>query len=274
MLSTQLSGNPGCKVQTCCFNLYMSCDIFRVMVSFIPQSNRSILIWSVWLPDVTWQWTPAVKCHWSLRERNKHPCRKQIIWLRSSSLTVAIYCGGEKRRPERAEPVWSLNWAVTNSSDSPVSGANIKPECLKVNGDLPGSAWQIVSDLQSVCLLTNFQLSNNVESKLKDYGINAIFLFFSFWKGLVFVCVILCRRTEAGRMTQIFTEACCNSEHCMGKIINTCDWSSWFETAFQLLISHSASSSPAPLDHFQDSNRLLDKLLRHDWWCCSTQQQR
>lgn len=95
--------------------------------------------------------------------------------IKCQGLTVAIYCGQEKNRPQRVQPIWSLNRAVTNSSDNPVSGANIVPECLKLNGDLPGPAWQIVSDWQSVCLPTNFQMSNK-----KDYGINTLFLLLLF----------------------------------------------------------------------------------------------
>lgn len=124
-------------------------------------------------------WGPVFICHWSWKGGNKHPYTERIIWLRANGLTVSIYCGQEKKRPQRVQPIWSLNRAVTNSSDNPVSGANIGPECLKQNGDPPGPAWQIVSDWQSICLPTNFQLSNNVESVLRDYGINTTFLIFS-----------------------------------------------------------------------------------------------
>lgn len=75
-----------------------------------------------------------------------------------------------KKRPQRVQPIWSLNRAVTNSSDNPVSGANTGPECLKVNGDPPGPVWQIV--LRSVCLPTNFHLSKNLASVLRDCWIN------------------------------------------------------------------------------------------------------
>lgn len=75
-----------------------------------------------------------------------------------------------KKRPQRVQPIWSLNRAVTNSSDNPVSGANTGPECLKVNGDPPGPVWQIV--LRSVCLPTNFHLSKNLASVLRYCWIN------------------------------------------------------------------------------------------------------
>lgn len=140
--------------------------LYYDLVSLVGKSFLNVDLFSV--------------CHWSWKGGNKHPYRKRIIWLRAKGLTVAIYCGQEKKRPQRVQPIWSLNRAVTNSSDNPVTGANIRPECLKLNGDPPSPAWQIASDWQSVCLPTNFQLSNNVESVPRDYGINTTLLLFLF----------------------------------------------------------------------------------------------
>lgn len=157
------------------------------MTSLTLQEIHNILIWSVWLACES-----VFICHRSWKGGNKHPYREQMIWLRTKGLTVAIYCGQKKKRPQRVQPIWLLNRAVTNSADNPVSGANIQPECLKLNGNPPGPAWQIVSDWQSVCLPTNFQLSNNVESVLRDYGINAILLLFLFFPFPCFLWGIFC----------------------------------------------------------------------------------
>lgn len=107
--------------------------------------------------------------------RNKHPYLRMDNLIKTQSFTVAIYCGREKKGPPRLQPIWWLNRAVTNSSDNSVSGANIAPKCLKLNGDPLGPAWQIVSDWQSVCLPTNFEMSSKVESELTHNGKNTVF---------------------------------------------------------------------------------------------------
>lgn len=83
-----------------------------------------------------------------------------------------------EKRPPRVQPIPSLNTAVTNSSDNPVSGANTRPASLKMDGDPPGLAWQMVLDGWAVWLPANFQLSDNVESMIKDSWINNTSLLF------------------------------------------------------------------------------------------------
>lgn len=93
---------------------------------------------------------PLASCHWSWNGENKHPSREQIIWSWAKGWTGIICRGQGKEKATEGTTNLITNRAVTNSSDNPVSGANTGSELLKVNGDPPDPAWQIV--LQSVCL--------------------------------------------------------------------------------------------------------------------------
>lgn len=121
---------------------------------------------------------PLPSCHWSYKGRNQHLYRKQIIWLSTDGLTAAICFRQKKKRPWRVQPIWSLNWAVTNSSDSPVGWCKHWSKASKTERS-PGQALhdKLYQTFGSVCQHTNFQLSTNVESELRDYRINAILLF-------------------------------------------------------------------------------------------------
>lgn len=136
-----------------------------------------------------WMQTSVFLCHWSRKGGNKHPYRERIIWLRARGLTVAIYCGGAKERPQRVQPIWSLNRAVTNSSDNPVSGANIGPECLKVNRDCQALCDESSqTDNLSACPQTfSCQIMWSQRSEIMELFL-FIYLFFSFLFPLWEIC--------------------------------------------------------------------------------------
>lgn len=136
-----------------------------------------------------WMQTSVFLCHWSRKGGNKHPYRERIIWLRARGLTVAIYWGGAKERPQRVQPIWSLNRAVTNSSDNPVSGANIGPECLKVNGDCQALCDESSqTDNLSACPQTfSCQIMWSQRSEIMELFL-FIFFFFSFLFPLWEIC--------------------------------------------------------------------------------------
>lgn len=136
-----------------------------------------------------WMQTSVFLCHWSRKGGNKHPYRERIIWLRARGLTVAIYCGGAKERPQRVQPIWSLNRAVTNSSDNPVSSANIGPECLKVNGDCQALCDESSqTDNLSACPQTfSCQIMWSQRSEIMELFL-FIYLFFSFLFPLWEIC--------------------------------------------------------------------------------------
>lgn len=103
-----------------------------------------------------------------------HPERRNN-WIKINKWKVGLVpfvVDCRKKRPPRVQPIPSLNTAVTNSSDNPVSGANTRPAGLKMDGEPPGLAWQMVLDGWAVWLPANFQLSDNVESMIKDSWIN------------------------------------------------------------------------------------------------------
>lgn len=110
-----------------------------------------------------------------IRKGLKHPSRKRESFYNKNKWEVEpapFVVDSRKKRPLRVQPIWSLNRAVTNGSDNPVRGTNTRPASLKTDGDPPGSAWQIALDWRAVWLPANFQLSDNVDSMIKDSRIN------------------------------------------------------------------------------------------------------
>lgn len=55
------------------------------------------------------------------KEKSLYCHQQQVIWLTSEGWTIGICNGWEKERAQRVQPIPSLNTAVTNSSDNPVS---------------------------------------------------------------------------------------------------------------------------------------------------------